>query len=864
MDGLNLRDSCPASRRYRNRFPGKAVLAVILLLIVPLTVWGNSGYPSPLLLSFDVEDPQDIAALDKLNIREPATYFITGQFASENPEVVKSLARKGTLGSHSQNHAHLTQMSTEDIAKDLAASQRAIQALSGQAPVWFRAPFLEYDDKILKVAQDLGFYFDSSESERWMQQSTLVEFPISMNTTGKVLFSDYDLFVSYGMDAELALDLLKENYLERKATGRPFVFLLHPRIIAEHAGTLQAFIDFVKKIGGNCLSFGQYYQQIVARRPARKGVRIDPRGLGADPAGTVDALKAAGITDVFLMARNPAGEKLYPDPGDDGAGRQAPFEKLHSSLKAAGMRVHAWISVNRNAALAKQVPPVAMVSKTGEFSTRWVSPSHPETLRDLRKTIRELLEIEDLAGIHLDQLGYPDLDFDYSDTAVQMFQEQTRIVVGGEDPADKLRQEHYAQWVAWRCGQISSLVKAARQTIQQSGRDDVVLSAALKPQAAVAYRAMEATGLDYRLLAGHLDLIIAMDSSARVLQGKSRPEGFFGTARFMVGVKPLWMGISFYDNFKAGISEDKLLANIQRAGVYGAHGLVFDVPGDFSGQGDRAATIQRTLLDILRRTDDIWRESPKPSIALPLAQAGSVRTSQEVRGDQPGPVWIWPVAGIAGVFTLVALLVFIGKRQKVKTRAALLTSKRSLPEGRQPGRDWRTLDEVIARGPINGELASDVTQLLRDHDPANVSQYRVALILDIIATAPGRLILSQLMEMKVRIPGWQVLSMSYVEEAVLLGYVVLKDGHAELSEKGRAELQRIKSKGYDRDYWMFVERRLHENLVASCPNCRTENVTHWFWPSFICSRCEQEVLLNHCEKIACRSPNVALDQHRIA
>ena len=153
---------------------------------------------------------------------------------------------------------------------------------------------------------------------------------------------------------------------------------------------------------------------------------------------------------------------------------------------------------------------------------------------------------------------------------------------------------------------------------------------------------------------------------------------------------------------------------------------------------------------------------------------------------------------------------------------------------------------------------------LRKYDPVNVSQYRVGLILDIIATSTEKLDMTALMGMEIDIPGWQVLGMSYLEEAVLLGCVTLKQGYAELSAKGQAELRRIEADGFTRDYWMFVERRLHESLVVTCPHCLTQNVTHWFWPTFNCAKCDAAVSLKGCTDLSCRTANIALNQHRLA
>ncbi len=285
----------------------------------------------------------------------------------------------------------------------------------------------------------------------------MAEFPISMNSTEKILFSDFDIFRKYGMNAGLALDLLKENYRARFETGRPFVLLLHPRIIAEHAETLHQFIHYVKALGGQCLTFDQYEQKIFAQRPGRKGVRIDLRRGSQTPEQDAQAFIQAGITDAFLMATDSDGNQYYPHAKPSGMPDESDFSIWQRHLKKAGVRVHAWISVNRNAKRARQYTAQAMVSADGKHSTEWISPSHPATHRHLKRTIRDLLTGGDLDGIHLDHIEYPGLDYDFSDTAVNAFHNDTGVAAGSPKRAHHLIETHYDEWVNWRRQQIDRL-----------------------------------------------------------------------------------------------------------------------------------------------------------------------------------------------------------------------------------------------------------------------------------------------------------------------------------------------------------------------------------------------------------------------
>ena len=298
----------------------KAQVSLLSSLFFVLLLLSSVGQAStsvpPLLLSLDVERPGDVEALATINLEDPATYFITGQFALDHPELVGKLAQNGTIGSHSHTHQRLTEMDADGIRRDLLDSIKALESATGKAPIWFRSPFLEINDEILTIAADLGFRYDSSEAERWVNQGLLEEFPISMNTTSRILFSDYDIFISYSLDDQMTLELLKQNYLDRFGTGRPFVFLLHPSIIAEKADLLHQFIDFVKSEGGTLMSFDSYLERFQPSHDPMIGVTLDYSVMALDSDQVAKDLETLGVTDVFVETHDGAGGFLSDESGD--------------------------------------------------------------------------------------------------------------------------------------------------------------------------------------------------------------------------------------------------------------------------------------------------------------------------------------------------------------------------------------------------------------------------------------------------------------------------------------------------------------------------------------------------------------------
>jgi len=111
-------------------------------------------------LTFDAawgnEDTQQlIDILGKYGVR--ATFFIVGDWAEKYPESVKALSDAGhEVMNHSNKHKHMPQLSREDIISDLSACNKKIEKITGVSPTLFRAPYGEYDDKVITTVESIG------------------------------------------------------------------------------------------------------------------------------------------------------------------------------------------------------------------------------------------------------------------------------------------------------------------------------------------------------------------------------------------------------------------------------------------------------------------------------------------------------------------------------------------------------------------------------------------------------------------------------------------------------------------------------------------------------------------------------------
>ena len=113
-------------------------------------------------LSFDAawgnEDTAQIMdILAKHNIK--VTFFMTGGWVESFPEDVKYIASQGhDLGNHSENHKNMSQLSDEEIRSELQKVHDKVTALTGQDMTLFRPPYGDYDDQVVTVSRDMGYY----------------------------------------------------------------------------------------------------------------------------------------------------------------------------------------------------------------------------------------------------------------------------------------------------------------------------------------------------------------------------------------------------------------------------------------------------------------------------------------------------------------------------------------------------------------------------------------------------------------------------------------------------------------------------------------------------------------------------------
>lgn len=88
-----------------------------------------------------------------------AVFFITAHYAKDASDIVKRMKEEGHyVGNHTAWHPDLTQKDVREIKLELKECEEAVHKYTGYAmdPL-FRPPKGEYSERVLKVAQDMGY-----------------------------------------------------------------------------------------------------------------------------------------------------------------------------------------------------------------------------------------------------------------------------------------------------------------------------------------------------------------------------------------------------------------------------------------------------------------------------------------------------------------------------------------------------------------------------------------------------------------------------------------------------------------------------------------------------------------------------------
>ena len=87
------------------------------------------------------------------------TFFMVGDWVEKNEDAVKKIYEAGhEIGSHSNTHPHVNNLSAEKNLEEIKLSVNKIEKITGHKTNLYRAPYGEYNNTVIKTAQENGFF----------------------------------------------------------------------------------------------------------------------------------------------------------------------------------------------------------------------------------------------------------------------------------------------------------------------------------------------------------------------------------------------------------------------------------------------------------------------------------------------------------------------------------------------------------------------------------------------------------------------------------------------------------------------------------------------------------------------------------
>ncbi|MGQ9475208.1 MAG: polysaccharide deacetylase family protein [Actinomycetota bacterium] len=209
--------------------------------------WGpvDEGLPSQVRAILDL--------LDQVGGR--ATFFILGEVAERQPEIVAEVHRRGhEVASHGYDHTSLHRLTSREFRKHEEKTTEVLRALTGERPLGYRAPSYSVGSEtswLYPVLRELGYRYSSSlfpmrtpfygssgfpfhpfpVKEGWEggdggEGKSLVEFPLTVYRMKSLKF--IRIPVCGGVYLRVQPSSLVIRLLRNTAAQRPVVFLIHP------------------------------------------------------------------------------------------------------------------------------------------------------------------------------------------------------------------------------------------------------------------------------------------------------------------------------------------------------------------------------------------------------------------------------------------------------------------------------------------------------------------------------------------------------------------------------------------------------------------------------------------------------------
>jgi peptidoglycan/xylan/chitin deacetylase (PgdA/CDA1 family) len=178
----------------------RVVAPLPLSPVSPRVVFHGSRDGKLIALTFDACSTRARAHYDErvtqvlIDKKVPATIFLGGKWIEDNVEHARYLASlpQFELGNHTFLHPHLTQVSDTRLREELAWDQALLYTVTGRQATLFRAPYGEYDDRVVDYAAQAGmttiqFDLASGDPDVHITKEQLIKYVVDNARPGSIV-----------------------------------------------------------------------------------------------------------------------------------------------------------------------------------------------------------------------------------------------------------------------------------------------------------------------------------------------------------------------------------------------------------------------------------------------------------------------------------------------------------------------------------------------------------------------------------------------------------------------------------------------------------------------------------------------------
>lgn len=129
-----------------------------------------------------------------IDTRTRATLFLGGRWMEDHAQATRQLAADSLfeLGNHTYLHPHLTTLADDAIREELSKTQQIMYRLTDRQPHLFRAPYGEYDERVVRIAGSLGlitvqYDLPSGDPDTLVTKERLIDYVASSARNGSII-----------------------------------------------------------------------------------------------------------------------------------------------------------------------------------------------------------------------------------------------------------------------------------------------------------------------------------------------------------------------------------------------------------------------------------------------------------------------------------------------------------------------------------------------------------------------------------------------------------------------------------------------------------------------------------------------------